>query len=314
MQPMLYSTTRMDFEISNRHKENVRPIVSIGMPVFNNKNTISQAIETILNQSFKDFELIISDNASTDGTEDICRGYAQKDSRIIYIRQQENTGSYNFVFVYERAARGEFFMWAPAHYSRSVDFIEKSLEVLKENPNCTFSSTPNCWIGDESDSDKFYRFSFEGSVYERISKYLSLYMQSHACFYGLFRRSEMKGVEKLSKYYAAFDNAFILQQLLNGEFIRSDKGLLVVGKGQSADYDYITTFQTRPIHYIFPIYDFSRCVLAMIMKSNDISLKEKSVIFLKILISNIKVYKMIIRYWLLKIIKKIGTYGLIRKI
>ena len=138
-------------------------------------------------------------------------------------------------------------------------------------------------------------------------------MQSHACFYGLFRRSEMKGVEKLSKYYAAFDNAFILQQLLNGEFIRSDKGLLVVGKGQSADYDYITTFQTRPIHYIFPIYDFSRCVLAMIMKSNDISLKEKSVIFLKILISNIKVYKMIIRYWLLKIIKKIGTYGLIRK-
>lgn len=69
------------------------PTVSIGMPVFNNVNTISEAIDMILNQSLTDFELIISDNCSTDGTEYICRTYAKKDPRIRYIRQDVNIGS-----------------------------------------------------------------------------------------------------------------------------------------------------------------------------------------------------------------------------
>lgn len=289
------------------------PLVSIGMPVYNNIETISEAIETILNQSFSDFELIISDNASTDGTENICRKYAKKDSRITYIRQQKNTGTYNFIFVYKQA-KGEFFMWAPAHYSRSLDFIEKSLEVLRKNSNCTFAATPNCWVGDEDHPEKFYNFFFKGTVYERVSKYLNFYMESHACFYGLFHRSTMEGVEKLTNYYVAFDNAFILQQLLKGEFERSNEGLLVVGKGQSAHPDYIATWQTRPIHYILPIYDFSKHVAIMIMKSQDILLQEKLLLLFKILILNMKVYKMIVRYWLVQITKKVGIYAFIKRI
>jgi glycosyltransferase involved in cell wall biosynthesis len=289
------------------------PMVSIGMPVYNNKDTISDAIESILNQSFSDFELIISDNASTDGTEDICRSYEKKDSRITYIRQHENTGTYNFIFLYEKA-KGEFFMWAPSHYKRSLNFIEENIKILKENPNYTFSATPNCWIGDEEEPKKFYRFSFEGSAYERISKYLDLHMQAHACFYGLFRRSSMKGVKDLTNSYTAFDNAFIIQQLLKGEFGRSNNGLLIVGKGQSANPDYIGTFQTRPIHYILPYYDFSKHVIIMLMESKDILFKEKIILSLKILILNMKVYKMIIRYWLVKILKKVGIYEFIKKI
>ncbi len=173
--------------------------------------------------------------------------------------------------------------------------------------------TPNCWIGEEEHPENFYRFSFEGTVYERVSKYMKLYMKSHACFYGLFRRSAMEGVEKLTNYYIAFDNAFIVRQLLKGEFKRSSDGLLVVGKGQSSNPDYISTWQTKPIHYIFPLYDFSKDVIIMIMKSKDILFQEKLILFIKIFIENMKAYKMIIRYWLVRIIKKVGIYDFIKK-
>jgi glycosyltransferase involved in cell wall biosynthesis len=67
--------------------------VSIGLPVYNGENYIQEAIESILSQTFEDFELIISDNASTDQTEAICRSFALKDERIRYFRNQENLGA-----------------------------------------------------------------------------------------------------------------------------------------------------------------------------------------------------------------------------
>src|SRR5688500_6871770 len=90
------------------------PIVTIGMPVFNGEASVRQAIECLLGQTFAEFELIISDNASRDGTEAICREYAASDSRVRYIRQNENLGVLaNFEFVLDQAG-GEFFMWAAA--------------------------------------------------------------------------------------------------------------------------------------------------------------------------------------------------------
>ena len=69
------------------------PEVSIGIPVYNGTDFLGAAIESHLAQTFGDFELVISDNASTDGTEDLCRAYAQQDSRVRYVRQAENIGA-----------------------------------------------------------------------------------------------------------------------------------------------------------------------------------------------------------------------------
>jgi glycosyltransferase involved in cell wall biosynthesis len=90
------------------------PQVSIGMPVYNGAKFIREALDSLLAQTFTDFELIISDNASTDETEKICREYAAKDDRIRYVKQVANLGAVaNFQFVlYE--ALGEYFMWAAA--------------------------------------------------------------------------------------------------------------------------------------------------------------------------------------------------------
>ena len=68
------------------------PRLSVGLPVYNGEGYLAESLEALLGQSYEDFELIISDNASTDGTADICRRYAKQDSRIRYIRQPRNIG------------------------------------------------------------------------------------------------------------------------------------------------------------------------------------------------------------------------------
>ena len=82
------------------------PRLSIGLPVYNGENFLAESIESLLGQSYEDFELIISDNASTDGTEDICRSYAQQDSRIRYIRQPHNIGLRPEPQLRDRAGQG----------------------------------------------------------------------------------------------------------------------------------------------------------------------------------------------------------------
>lgn len=107
------------------------PKVSIGMPVYNGEKYIRNALDSLLNQTFPNFELIISDNASTDRTKEICCEYASKDSRIRYFRQAENNGAIaNFQFVLDQAS-GEFFMWAAYDDLWSSNFLKDAVGSLK---------------------------------------------------------------------------------------------------------------------------------------------------------------------------------------
>src|ERR1035437_2690330 len=90
------------------------PTASIGMPVYNGEKYIREALDSLLAQTLADFELIVSDNASTDGTDAICLEYAARGSRIRHVRQSESRGATaNFQPVLDKA-RGEYFMWAAA--------------------------------------------------------------------------------------------------------------------------------------------------------------------------------------------------------
>ena len=110
------------------------PRLSIGLPVYNGEKFLAESIESLLGQSYEDFELIISDNASTDGTADICRRYAQQDPRIRYIRQQQNIGSApNHNFVIEQA-RGELFKHASHDDLYARDLVELCVSALDEYP------------------------------------------------------------------------------------------------------------------------------------------------------------------------------------
>jgi glycosyltransferase involved in cell wall biosynthesis len=113
------------------------PIVSIGLPVYNGQRYLKKTIDSILRQDYKDYELIVSDNASEDATEDICRSYAKKDDRIRYHRFPRNMGAarnFNHVF---RLSRGKYFKWSAyddlchsAFLSRCVEFLDNAADPV----------------------------------------------------------------------------------------------------------------------------------------------------------------------------------------
>ncbi|MCH8228619.1 MAG: glycosyltransferase family 2 protein [Proteobacteria bacterium] len=124
------------------------PSVSIGMPVYNMESTLSEAINTVLNQTFSDFQLIISDNASDDGTEEICRAAARQDSRIIYHRNPENILGENFRLTF-LLSKGKYFMWAAADDARRPEMVTRCVEALESDP-AVFGHNPvagNNWPG-----------------------------------------------------------------------------------------------------------------------------------------------------------------------
>lgn len=115
------------------------PTVSVGMPVYNGASSLAGAIENILGQTFSDIEVIISDNASSDGTEALCRGFAARDPRIRYFRQPVTINpTENFKFVLGRAS-APFFMWAADDDLRDSDFIEKLLAAMQKRPDAVLA-------------------------------------------------------------------------------------------------------------------------------------------------------------------------------
>ena len=111
------------------------PRVTIGIPVFNGERYLAQAIESILNQTYTDFELIISDNASTDDTQEICEKYAAADERIRYYRNDQNLGAApNFNRLFD-LARGEYFQWLAHDDLLAPDFLRQCVEILDADPS-----------------------------------------------------------------------------------------------------------------------------------------------------------------------------------
>jgi len=112
-----------------------RPRVSIGMPVYNGEKYLAEALDSILAQTYRDFELVISDNASTDNTEQICHRYARADTRIRYYRNERNLGaSKNHNSVFELSI-GEYFKWAAYDDVLAPEFLEKCVGVLDKDPS-----------------------------------------------------------------------------------------------------------------------------------------------------------------------------------
>lgn len=203
-----------------------RRVVSIGMPVYNGERFIREALDSLLSQTFTDFELIISDNASTDSTERICRIYAEQDPRIRYIRQNENLGALpNFQFVLNEA-KAEYFMWAACDDQWDSNWIEQLQVTLKETGGgAAFGqvmpideySQPICHVATGSS------FKFQGARLIRKVKYYLAYEGAGKAnlFYSLFRKCILEDIS-LPRYVYDYHVIF---DLLNKTEISSVYGI-----------------------------------------------------------------------------------------
>lgn len=127
------------------------PSVSIGLPVYNGERYLHGAIDSILSQTYEDLELIISDNGSTDGTEEIARDAADRDRRVRYLRSEQNRGAmWNFNEVF-RHARGPYFKPACHDDLHAPAFIERCVEALRDAPPEVTLVYPPTMLIDEND-------------------------------------------------------------------------------------------------------------------------------------------------------------------
>jgi glycosyltransferase involved in cell wall biosynthesis len=151
------------------------PRVSVGMPAYNSAATICSSIESLLAQSFSDFELIVSDNASTDATRDLVESYARRDRRVRLVRQEVNVGvNRNYSHVARRAS-GELFKWTSSSDWCAPTFLERCVRELDAHGDAVlavprtrlFSDTPemsedyprDVEVLDERPSDRLVRLT-----------------------------------------------------------------------------------------------------------------------------------------------------------
>ncbi len=136
------------------------PLISIGLPVYNGARYLTRAIDSLLNQTFTDTELIISDNASTDDTKRICETFRRHDSRVRYFRQRTNLGaSRNWNFVVAQA-RGRFFKWASANDYCASTLLSECYDVLLRRPEVVLCYSRTTLVDDFDVTLKSYDGDF----------------------------------------------------------------------------------------------------------------------------------------------------------
>src|SRR5215471_17271392 len=124
------------------------PMLSIGLLVYNGERYLEETLQSILSQTFTDFELIISDNASTDRTGEISQAYARRDPRIRYYRSEKNMGAgWNVRRVYELAT-GKYFKQAAVDDLLAPDFLRQCIEVLESDPTYVLAHSKIKVIGE----------------------------------------------------------------------------------------------------------------------------------------------------------------------
>jgi glycosyltransferase involved in cell wall biosynthesis len=227
--------------------------ISIGMPVYNGANTLRQALDSLLTQSFSDFLLLISDNASTDDTGEICKQYSDSDPRVHYFRQSENIGAdKNFRYVFDNT-KSEYFMWAAADDIRSPDFLELNLKFLQQNPDYLGSTSPVRFKGRPFDQIAMGDASLnDNDRYQRLLKFFRGW-HANGRFYSLFRRSDVAEWVYRHDLILGADWTLIIRLAAKGKLNRLDKGWVELGMGGvSNTTDILSPYRHGILDWLFP--------------------------------------------------------------
>lgn len=194
------------------------PRLSIGLPVYNGENYLAESIEALLGQSYEDFELIISDNASTDDTADICHSYEKDDPRIRYFRQEHNIGgapNHNFLVA---QARGELFKWASHDDLYGRDLLKLCVDALEDFPQVILAHSWTALIDASGAITKAVRYGLATSSPSAPERFRSiLYEVGGDDDGGVIRMDVLRRAPLLASYYRS-DRTLVAGIALYGPF------------------------------------------------------------------------------------------------
>ena len=197
---------------------NPAPRLSIGLAVYNGETYLAESLDALLGQSYEDFELIVSDNASTDGTADICRRYAKQDSRIRYIRQPRNIGlapNHNSVF---QEARGELFKWASHDDLYACDLLQRCVDALDENPDVVLAHSWTAIIDGSGTVAKLLEYPLVTASSRAPERFQSMLIGNGGDdMYGVVRANVLRRTALQSSHHHA-DRTITTEIALHGAF------------------------------------------------------------------------------------------------
>ncbi len=195
------------------------PRISVGVPVYNGERYLATTLDSLLAQTFADFELIVCDNASTDRTEDIGRAYAARDPRVRYVRNPRNlgsTGNYRRAF---ELATGEYFRWSAADDLSGPEFLARCIQVLDAQPHVVLAYPKTRFIDESGKVVSEYddRMHLQSPLpSERFQQVLERLGYVNA-LYGLSRTAVLRQTRLLGTYLAS-DVVFLAELSLYGTF------------------------------------------------------------------------------------------------
>lgn len=206
------------------------PRVTVGLPVYNGERFLERAIRSVLNQSLRDLELVIADNASSDGTERIARAAAAADPRVRYIRHPRNLGAapnYNHTLA---AARAPYFKWLAHDDAIEPGFLEQAVAALEAEPGAPLCQAQVQFIDAEDRPIAVHDGLGDGTgAASPSARFAAMVLRSHPCtaIFGLFRTGVLRASLQHASFHGA-DRALLAQLALRGPFLRLDAPLVLV--------------------------------------------------------------------------------------
>ncbi len=203
------------------------PLITIGLPVYNGADHIGQTIESLLGQTFTDFEVVVSDNASTDGTLEILRDWEKKDNRIrVYAELSNRGGAWNFNRVVE-LARGEYFRWAGHDDLIDPNYLRACIDASRAAPRQTILvHTRTTLIDGDGKVLSEYDDDLNLTAAEPRARFARLVNRVGMAnpIFGLMRLQDLKTTNLLGKYPSA-DLVLLGELAIRGQFLRIEQGM-----------------------------------------------------------------------------------------
>jgi len=204
------------------------PTVCIGLAVYNGGEMLPGAIESILSQDFEDFELIISDNCSTDNTIEICLKYQETDKRIRYYRFDKNLGAKNWLHLLARS-NSSYFKWAAHDDLLERSFISKCLERIEQDPTIALVYPRTKPLDADSNFLGIAKDHINTDQNSPIERFRHLIWEIGPChmLYGLFRTSMLKKANIWGNTFVGADNLLLAEIALMGKIIQISDVLFI---------------------------------------------------------------------------------------
>ncbi len=200
------------------------PLVSIGVPIFNEAAHLAMTLDSLLTQDYRNIEIVICDNASTDATPEICARTADRDPRVRVLRAEANLGATaNFQRCLDEA-NGDFFMWAGGHDLWSSNYVSQCVAALDSHPAAVIAVPESNWIDENGQVYGSRASVLDTRDMAPLARLLTLLWANMHPIYGLIRIEKLRACGPLPNYPGA-DLVLLARLILEGDFVPAPMAL-----------------------------------------------------------------------------------------